>query len=230
MRIGLFAGTFAMLKKEFTTLTICEMKIQNKISVFLVDDNDMFLQTLTLSLNEQFKSEIEVETFTTGENCLNKIQENPESTADIVILDYHLNTDSKNAMNGVDILKKIKKLNSKIVVVMLSAEDKINIASECITNGAYEYVVKSETALIRTQNILKNSMEREFNSRILKTTMTILEKYPELSKYIEEMQETIPNEASPAVTLRNLKAYLDSLNSMLDKYKVEHPSLSPLSV
>jgi DNA-binding NarL/FixJ family response regulator len=206
------------------------MKTQNKISVFLVDDNDMFLQTLALSLNEQFKSEIETESFTTGEDCLNKIQQNPELAADIVILDYHLNTDSKNAMNGLDILKKIKKINSRIVVVMLSAEDKINIATESIANGAYEYVVKSETALIRTQNILKNSMEREFNTRILKTTMTILEKYPELSKYIEEMQETIPNEASPEITLRNLKAYLDSLSSMLNKYQVEHTSLAPLSV
>ncbi|NNM94184.1 MAG: hypothetical protein HKL88_01820 [Bacteroidia bacterium] len=73
-------------------------------------------------------------------------------------------------------------------------------------------------------------MEREFNTRILKTTMTIMEKYPELSKYIEEMHETIPNEDVPEITLRSLKAYLDSLNSMLDKYKVEHPSLSSLCV
>jgi two-component system OmpR family response regulator len=206
------------------------MKMENKISVFLVDDNDMFLQTLAASLTEQFKSEIQVESFPTGEACLNKIQQNPVSAVDIVILDYHLNTDSKGAMDGVDILKKIKKLNSKIVVVMLSSEDKIKIATECIANGAYEYVVKSETAFIRTQNILKNSMEKEFNSRILKVTMTILEKYPELSKYIEEMQETIPNEVGPEITLRNLKSYLDSLNSMMDRYKVEHPPLTSLSI
>ena len=201
-----------------------KMKTQNNISVFLVDDNEVFLKALTLSLGECFKSEIQIESFSTGEDCLKKIQQNPQTAADIVILDYHLNTDSKNAMNGFDVLKKIKKINSRIIVIMLSAEDKLQIAIDCITYGAYEYVVKSETAFIRTQNILKNSLEKEFNSRILKITMSILEKYPELYKYIDEMQETIPDEKDPEITLKNLKAYFDSLDSMLKKYISEQPS------
>lgn len=199
------------------------MKTQKKISVFLVDDNEVFLKTLSLSLNECFKSEIQMESFTTGEDCLKQIQQNPESAVDIVILDYHLNTDSKTALNGFEVLKKIKKINSRIIIIMLSAEDKLQIALDCITYGAYDYVVKSETAFIRTQNILKNSLEKEFNSKILKITMSILEKYPELYKYIEEMQETIPDEKDPQVTLKNLKAYFDSLDSMLNKYIFEHP-------
>ncbi|MGP8215247.1 MAG: response regulator [Bacteroidia bacterium] len=203
------------------------MEAKNKISVFLVDDNEVFLKTLIFFLNEQFKSEIQIESFSTGEDCLKKIQQNPEAATDIVILDYHLNTESNNAMNGIDILKKIKNINSKIIVVMLSAEDKLKIATDCITNGAYEYVVKSETAFIRTQNILKNSLEKEFNSKILKTTMMIMEKYPELSKYIEEMDETIPDEKDPQVTLKNLKSYYDSLDSMLKKYILEHPAIEP---
>src|SRR5580700_3422410 len=104
------------------------MEIQNKISVFLVDDNEVFLKTLTLFLNEHFKSEIQIESFPTGEDCLRKIQLNPEIAADIVILDYHLNTDSTVAMNGIDVLKKIKRINPKIIVVILSAEDKLKIA------------------------------------------------------------------------------------------------------
>jgi two-component system OmpR family response regulator len=203
------------------------METQNKISVFLVDDNEVFLKTLTLFLNEHFKSEIQIESFSTGEDCVKKIELNRETAADIVILDYHLNTDSTNAMNGIDVLKKIKGINSKIVVVILSAEDKLKIATDCITNGAYEYVVKSETAFIRTQNILKNSLEKEFNSKILKVTMLIMEKYPELSKYIEEMPETIPNENDPEITLRNLKSYYTSLDSILKKYILEHPAVVP---
>jgi two-component system OmpR family response regulator len=201
------------------------METPNAIKIMLVDDNDMFIKTLELSLKGQFKSEIQIESFATGEACLSRIKENPETAADIVILDYHLNTDSETAMNGVDILKKIKELNFWTIVVMLSGEDKLKIAQDCITNGAYDYVVKTETALIRIQNILKNSMEKEFNSRILRITMTIMERYPELSKYIEEMQETIPNDVNPEVTLRNLKAYYDSLHAMLNKYLLEHPSV-----
>ena len=203
------------------------METQNNISVFMVDDNEMYLKTLLFFLKEHFRSEIQIESFLTGEDCLEKIKLNPETAADVVILDYHLNTDSKDAMNGIDVLKKIKQINSRIIVVILSAEDKLKIATDCIANGAYEYVVKSETAFIRTQNILKNSLEKELNTKILKITMLIMEKYPELSKYIEEMPETIPNEDDPEVTLKNLKSYYNSLDSMVKKYILEHPAVVP---
>jgi len=199
------------------------MKTESSVSVLLVDDNEMFLKALAFSLNGYFKSDIQMESFITGEDCLKKIEQNPETAADVVILDYHLNTESEKAMNGIAVLKKIKEINSKIVVVMLSAEDKLQILIDCIKYGAYEYVVKSETAFVRTQNILKNSIEKEFNSKILKITMTIMERYPELYKYIEEMQETIPVEKDSEIKLKDLKAYYDSLNAMLNKYVVEHP-------
>ncbi|OFY86162.1 MAG: hypothetical protein A3F72_06830 [Bacteroidetes bacterium RIFCSPLOWO2_12_FULL_35_15] len=197
------------------------METKNKILVFLVDDNEVFLKTLALSLNENFKSEIRIESFVTGEDCVIKIQQNPDIVPDMVILDYHLNTEYKNAMNGIDVLKKIKEINSKIIVVMLSSEDKLKIATESIASGAYEYVVKSETALIRIQNIFKNSMEKELSSKILKITMEIMEKYPELYKNIEEMQETIPYEKDLGITLKNLIEYYDSLEAMLNKSKSE---------
>ena len=199
------------------------MKTESSVSVLLVDDNEMFLKALAFSLNGYFKSDIQMESFITGEDCLKKIEQNPETAADVVILDYHLNTESEKAMNGIAVLKKIKEINSKIVVVMLSAEDKLQILIDCIKYGAYEYVVKSETAFVRTQNILKNSIEKEFNSKILKITMTIMERYPELYKYIEEMQETIPVEKDSEIKLKDLKTYYDSLNTMLNKYVVEHP-------
>jgi hypothetical protein len=82
-----------------------------------------------------------------------------------------------------------------------------------------ENKLKSET-----ENMDHKESENDLNSKILKITMTIKDKYPELSKYLEEMQETIPGEKTPEITLNNLKTYYDSLNSMLNKYMVEHPS------
>ncbi len=200
------------------------MKTQNKISVFLVDDNEMFLKALELSLNEHFKSEIQIKSFYTGEDCLKVIQQNPETAVDIVILDYHLNTELKNAKDGLEILKEIKEINSGITIIMLSSEDKVKIAVNSIGCGAYEYVVKSETAFIRIKNSLKNSMEKAFNSKIMKITMTIMEKYPELYSYIEEMPITIPNEINAEMSLKHLKAYYDSLDSILNNYILEHPT------
>jgi len=130
------------------------LKMQKAISVFLVDDDKTYLTVLVHYLHKHFKSKIQIDPFSNGEDCIKEIEKNP--TIEIVILDYYLNTGLPNAMNGLDVLKKIKKINSGIIVIMLSAEDKLQIATDCITFGAYEYVVKSETALIRTQNILKN--------------------------------------------------------------------------
>ena len=64
--------------------------------------------------------------------------------------------------------------------------------------------------------------EKELNSKILKITMFIKDLYPELSKYIEEMNETIPDEKNPEITLKNLRTYYDSLDMMLNKYTLEH--------
>lgn len=65
--------------------------------------------------------------------------------------------------------------------------------------------------------------EKELNKKIMDVTMTIRSKYPELSKYLEEMPVTIPDEKHPEITIKNLQAYFDSLNTMLNKYILENP-------
>lgn len=60
--------------------------------------------------------------------------------------------------------------------------------------------------------------EKELNEKILKITMTIKNQYPELSKYIEEMPITVPDENNLETTLFKLRQYLKSLESLLKKY------------
>jgi hypothetical protein len=61
--------------------------------------------------------------------------------------------------------------------------------------------------------------EKELNKKILNITMLIQDHYPELTKYIEEMPVTIPDENRPDITLKNLTAYYDSLKSVLTTYQ-----------
>jgi hypothetical protein len=56
--------------------------------------------------------------------------------------------------------------------------------------------------------------------------MTIMEQYPELSAFLAEMSVTIPSEEDVEITLKNLNDYYESLNSILSKYKLEHPKSS----
>lgn len=128
---------------------------QNSFSVFLVDDDKMFLSSLKTSLTQQFKSGIEVSTFTSGEECLKKVEDNP----DIVVLDYYLNDDQHpQAMDGLEVLRKIKENSEDSTVIMLSGQDKLQVAIDSIKNGAYEYVAKSESSFVRIQNVIKNIM------------------------------------------------------------------------
>ena len=98
-------------------------------------------------------------------------------------------------------------------------------------NNKYEIENNSEKIQpdINEQNPKKafnnDDAEADLNSKILKITMTIMDQYPELSKYIEEMPVTIPNEKNPEISLDNLKTYYESLSLMLHKYKSEHPAI-----
>jgi 3-oxoadipate enol-lactonase len=69
-------------------------------------------------------------------------------------------------------------------------------------------------------------MEKDLNAKILKTTLIIKDKYPELSKYLDEMPDTISTEKDPKITLTILSTYYESLNSILKKYKSDHRASS----
>ncbi len=65
---------------------------------------------------------------------------------------------------------------------------------------------------------------KDLNSKIVSITLTINDQYPELSEFLEEMPATIPNENNPEMTLSHLLAYYESLNSIFNNYKLEHPA------
>jgi two-component system OmpR family response regulator len=124
------------------------MTNQTKIKVFLVDDDAVFLKSLEIDFMPH--AEFNIETYATGERCLEHLHHNP----DVIVLDYHLDGIDKNAMNGIETLDKIKAFNPDIPVVMLSSQDKIDVAVNCMHHKASDYVTKSETAFLRLQKII----------------------------------------------------------------------------
>lgn len=124
------------------------MQTENNIKLFLVDDDALFLKSLEIELLQH--ADFTIETFATGELCMEHLSYNP----DVIILDYHLDGIDKYAMNGMETLDKIKAFNPDIPVVMLSSQDKIDVAINCMHHRAFDYVVKSETAFMRLQKII----------------------------------------------------------------------------
>jgi two-component system OmpR family response regulator len=138
------------------------MNATNKIKLFLVDDDALFLKSLEIEFLDH--ADFEIETYPTGELCLANLSSNP----DVIILDYHLDGIDKNAINGIDTLDKIKAFNPEIAVIMLSSQDKIEVAIDCMHHQAFDYVVKSETSFVRLQKIISalfefRKMKKELN-------------------------------------------------------------------
>lgn len=70
--------------------------------------------------------------------------------------------------------------------------------------------------------------EKELYAAILKITMKIKTQFPELSIYILEMPETIPNVENPVMTITVLQEYYDSLCFLLKDYIDNHLKISKL--
>ncbi len=138
------------------------MQNEPKVKLFLVDDDAVFVQMLKIEFLQH--ADFSIETFATGELCIEALSYSP----DVIILDYHLNGINRNAINGIAVLDKIKEFNPEIPVVMLSSQDKIEVAINCMHHLAHDYVVKSETAFVRLQKIITNifkykKMEKTLN-------------------------------------------------------------------
>ena len=148
------------------------MKKAPKVNMFLVDDDPMYLKTLENSfLKESGHYNAKVQTFLTGDECLKNLHLKP----DVIVLDYYLNGFSPKAVNGLEILKKVKKMNAKIQVVMLSGQDKIDIAVNSMKYGAFDYIVKNESAFVRTQNVINNT-NINTNIKTIKHVKTTIKK------------------------------------------------------
>jgi len=144
------------------------MKPLKRIQVFLVDDDALFLKSMEIDFSQYL--DYKIETYATGEQCVDNLSHKP----DIIILDYQLDGIEKNAMNGIQTLDKIKIFNPDIPVVMLSSQDKIEVAINCMHHKAYDYVVKSETAYFRIQ-------------KKIETILSFKEIEDELNWYMERM-------------------------------------------
>ncbi|MBK9016357.1 MAG: response regulator [Saprospiraceae bacterium] len=121
---------------------------RQSIKVFLVDDDALFLKLLEIEYLQH--DDFTIETYSTGELCIENLPRNP----DIIVLDYHLDGIDKNAMNGMETLDKIKAYNPDIPVVILSSQDKIDVAIKCVAHRAIDYVVKSESAIKHLQTLI----------------------------------------------------------------------------
>ena len=124
-------------------------------SIYIVDDDPV--QSTMLADHLSKYSYLNIQTYASGEECMNNIEkEKPQ----IVFLDYYFDKVGIGAMNGLDILKAIKAKSPTTEVVMWSGQDKIEVAVNTMKYGAFDYIVKSESAFHRSENVIFNIIRK----------------------------------------------------------------------
>lgn len=99
--------------------------------VFLVEDDEIFTFLVQTRLSQM--TGVTLEAFGLGQAMLDKLDEKP----DVIFLDYSL-----PVMDGLEVLKNVKKNSPDTRVVMLSGLEWDQVINECLDAGAEAFIQK----------------------------------------------------------------------------------------
>lgn len=116
----------------------------NQFKIFVVDDDVYFLNIFKQHLLNLGCENVTL--FESGTDCLNQLTEKP----DVIFLDHQMDT-----LNGYEVLKKIKRFDPNMYVVMISAQEDIKTAIDSLKHGAFDYLQKGDDELKKIEQVLK---------------------------------------------------------------------------
>src|SRR5689334_12219379 len=114
------------------------MYVNRNLKITVVEDNKAMSEMIRDYLSSKFPSS-EITVYNTGEDALSGML----TEQDVIVLDYHLDSENAKALNGIQILMKIRD-RYKTPVIFLSSQDRADISANTIKYGAYDYIVKNE--------------------------------------------------------------------------------------
>jgi two-component system OmpR family response regulator len=127
------------------------MYTNRTLSISLIDDDAQMREMLNDFFKDNYPQST-VNTFATGESALKGIINEP----DIIVLDYHLDSVDKTAMNGIEVLKRLKDKFPHAPVIFLSGQEKMEVAANTMKFGAWDYILKNESAFHRLEIHINN--------------------------------------------------------------------------
>ena len=107
--------------------------------IFFIDDDKMILNLLEYTF--QSRQDYQVITYTTGEECLENLHQNPR----LIVLDHILTGSAgENRLSGLETLNEIRKINKDVPVVILTGQGDDTLLSEFMEQGANRYLTKDD--------------------------------------------------------------------------------------
>jgi len=134
------------------------MRTMNNKKILLVDDDTDFLRKLVYTLEDHFLCLKALN----DKECLQQLKEYP----DIILLDVEIDS----AIDGIDLIEKIKDILPSIPIIMLTKHSDYRIVKKAMLAGATDYIVKPPdiNELINTINRALKEVELKERVQILK--------------------------------------------------------------
>jgi len=169
------------------------MMTTNKYAILAVDDEKDMLKTYENVLKKKYT----IFTAGSGDKALKIIEEN---NIDLVLLDIRM-----PKMDGVQALKKIKKLDQNLDVIMVSASKDIAFAVEAMKLGAFDYVpkpfeVKELQALVEKalekRSLVKENLYLRESLKEATSYFDLIGKTPQMKKLYETIDSVGPTDST----------------------------------
>ena len=141
------------------------MEMIENFKIFLVDDN-----IFCLNLYQQILRNLgfhDVRSFQNGTDCLQNLHDYPS----VIFLDMDM-----DELHGFEVLKKIKRFDPNINVVILSGQEDMQTAVNAMKYGAFDYLIKGDEVEQKIEQVLDRiatveSMLRKSKPSLLKRLM-----------------------------------------------------------
>jgi len=119
------------------------METTKPLTIFLVDDDPFCGRMYEQHVRNLGHANVTL--FNDGQDCLNRLTDQP----DIIFLDYHM-----EPMDGLEVLRKIKRFSPDIFLVIVSGQEDLNVAVNALKYGAFDYIIKGDNDFEKITSVL----------------------------------------------------------------------------
>lgn len=137
--------------------------MENQFKFFIVDDDIFCANVYQQYLKNMNYSDITY--YSNGNDCLINLNQNP----DIIFLDHNMED-----ITGFEVLKKIKRYNPNIYVVMVSGQENIKTAVDALKYGAFDYVIKDNNVCDKMTQVIDKIIK--VKEQLRKSNPTFIQK------------------------------------------------------
>ncbi len=130
--------------------------------VVFIDNDDSYIRDVLAKFEEVNNYNIDI--YSRSKDFIEEFIQLDHSKKEVFIIFLSTNLESDEQNNPIEVLsvlKKIKQINPNSEVILYSDNDDINLVSSAFHNGAYTFIKKNESIILRIENNIKGIISQK---------------------------------------------------------------------